>query len=41
MLLEAYIDNYYNTNRLHSKLGYNSPKEFEDMIKHTTEDRAA
>jgi len=37
----TYIDSYYNSSRLHSKLGYNSPQEFEDMIKHTTEDRAA
>lgn len=34
----TYIDNYYNCRRLHSKLGYNSPEEFEDMI---TKDRAA
>jgi transposase InsO family protein len=39
--IRTYIDKYYNSNRLHSKLGYNSPQEFEDMIKPKIEGRAA
>jgi transposase InsO family protein len=39
--IAGYIDDYYNRQRLHSKLGYNSPTEFEDMLKPTTGGRAA
>lgn len=29
--LKGYINNFYNTQRLHSSLGYRTPLEFEDM----------
>ena len=39
--IAAYIDNYYNCRRLHSKLGYTSPNEFEQTLEPTTGGRAA
>jgi len=39
--IAAYVDDYYNRRRLHSKLGYNSPNEFEDMLKPKTGGRTA
>ena len=41
LAIRHWIESWYNRRRLHSKLGYQSPIEWEDHYRHTTNTMAA